>query len=156
MLSSLMVSIAILLFTYIKIKPTNNQNFVFKCSSDVVYDVVYNEETYTLDALYILVLNNSKQGFLHISGVVRQGKIKNDIDRVYYFDYMESKEINMYTVNLKSEKIRHYDSVDSDFFHAYFLPDKPGSQLYVEATEIANNTYYFKGASYPFFICTSN
>lgn len=126
-----------------------------KCEADVRYDVFEEDEHHTLDALYVFALGARNQGFLHITGVLNSKSKKKDIDRTYSFTFKKNGKVGLYGIQIFKEKVSAYDGVDSAFFHTYFLPDKPGEELYIKASSPDGDLYLFEGFSYPFFMCTT-
>ncbi|MDS1916212.1 hypothetical protein QSI79_23255 [Enterobacter asburiae] len=138
---------------YITYKSTQQEVLIKKCEADVVYDVYDGEKKYTLDALYVLAIDSKSKGFLHISGVMKSEGKKEDLDRTYSFNYKNNEKIGVYGIKIFKEKISTYDTINNNFFHTYFLPDKPGEELYIKASSPEQGLYLFEGFSYPFFMC---
>ena len=147
-----LVSLAVLVFVFFK--SPKKDSYVFKCEADVRYDVDNGDEASSIDALYVLTLGRNKKGFLHMSGVVKRGGGKFDLSRTYYFDYAQNEKINVYKVLITEEKKSIYDAVDSQFFHETFMPEKPGSSMYIKAGKIRDNLYVFDGFTYTHLLCS--
>lgn len=128
--------------------------FIQKCEADVRYNVYDDGEQHSLDALYVLAMNAKNQGFLHITGVINHNGKKENIDRTYNFTFKKNGKVGLYSIQIFKEKVSLYDSVDSGFFHTYFLPDRPGEDLYIKASSPDKGLYFFEGFSYPFFMCS--
>ncbi|HFS8112842.1 TPA: hypothetical protein ACH2I9_004200 [Enterobacter asburiae] len=153
-----MISLTIILAAaigFMLYKNPRQDTLIQKCEADVRYDVFEDGEQHTLDALYVLALGTKKQGFLHITGVLNSKGKKVDIDRTYNFTLKKNGKVGLYGIQIFKEKVSSYDDVDSDFFHTYFLPDKPGEELYIKASSPDTGLYLFEGFSYPFFMCNS-
>lgn len=136
------------------LKYAKNDAYVFKCDADVQYYVDDGNETSSIDALYVLTLGANKKGFLHMSGVVKRAGEKLDLSRTYYFDYVHNEKINVYKALITEEKVSIFDAVDSAYFQKTFLPDKPGSSVYIKAAKIRENLYIFDGFSYTHLLCS--
>jgi|SRR5690606_4337188 len=151
------ISFAIILaaiVSYMLYKKPLHDVLILKCEADVRYDVFEEGKQHTLDALYVLALGTRNQGFLHITGVLNSKGKKEDIDRTYNFTFKKNGEVGLYGIKIFKEKVSSYDGVDSNFFHTYFLPDRPGEDLYIKAISPDNGLYLFGGFSYPFFMCS--
>ncbi|CND13648.1 Uncharacterised protein [Yersinia intermedia] len=151
---SLLAIIAIL--GYFFSKNQKNNTYAFKCEADVKYDVDDTRGVSSIDALYVLTLGTDGKGLLHMSGVVRQMGQKLDLNRTYYFDFTKHEKIDIYKALITEEKVSVYDAVDNQFFHETFLPEKPGSYLYIKARKIKENLYIFDGFSYTHLLCASS
>lgn len=130
--------------------------YTFKCEADVKYNVNDSIDTFSIDALYVLTLSRDGKGLLHMSGVVNRMGKKLDLNRTYYFDYTKHEKIGIYKILINREKVSVYDVVDNQFFHETFLPEKPGSEFYIKATNIKDNLYIFEGFSYTHLLCASS
>ncbi|ELE9247844.1 hypothetical protein RM352_004280 [Enterobacter kobei] len=153
-----MISLAVILAAavgFMLYKNPRQDVLIQKCEADVRYDVFEEGQQHTLDALYVLALGARNQGFLHITGVLSSKGKKEDIDRTYSFTFKKNGKVGLYGIQIFKEKVSAYDGVDSNFFHTYFLPDKPGEELYIKASSPDNGLYLFEGFSYPFFMCTT-
>jgi hypothetical protein len=152
-----MIAIAVMLTVVLGImlykKPTQDV-LIQKCEADVRYDVYADGQQHTLDALYVLVVDARNKGFLHITGVLNSEGKKKDIDRTYSFTFKKNEKVGLYGIKILNEKVSLYDGVDSNYFHAYFSPYKPGDDLYIKASSPDEGLYFFQGFSYPFFMCT--
>ncbi|EMJ5884531.1 hypothetical protein RVX78_004591 [Enterobacter cloacae] len=152
-----MISLAVILAAavgFMLYKNPRNDVLIQKCEADVRYDVYEEGELHTLDALYVLAVGPRNQGFLHITGVLNSKGKKKDIDRTYSFTFKENGKVGLYGIQIFKEKVSSYDGVDSNIFHDYFLPDKPGEELYIKASSPDGGLYLFQGFSYSFFMCT--
>lgn len=148
---ALLCSFGIFLFTVIKFY--KKDSYVYKCESDVRFDVSENGKTSSIDALYVLTLGQKKNGFIHMTGVVKVDGKKLDLNRTYYFDYTKNEKIDVYNFLIKKEDVSVYDSVDSKFFQETFLPEKPGASVYIKPGKIKDNLFIFDGFGYTHMIC---
>lgn len=122
----------------------------------MLYDVRYSDGNVTLDAVYALVLGKGRNGFLQVNGVVKKDGHKSNVDRIYYFNFEKNEKVGVYKVKIFREKISTSDTTNSQLFHSRFLPDKPGEDVYIKASNIEDNIYFIEGFSSPYFMCTEN
>ncbi|MGL5388499.1 MAG: FidL-like protein [Enterobacterales bacterium] len=126
------------------------------CDSEQIITISNSKEEAKLDALYSLIFNHDNTGLLRAVGAVSINGEYYGLNRVLHFNYVKERSGKMYKFTITEEKINRADTLSTELFHTYFLPEKPGDSFFAGIKNLNENAIFVRGLTYPYFICKTH
>lgn len=130
-----------------------NKTKTIFCVSEQVVNVMTVDATAKMDTSTSILLYGDGKGLVKNLGRIVFNGENFEVNRTLYIQYTDDDNDGIYNVIINEEKLSPGDTVPSEIFHKYFLPEKPGDIFLVKMKILNRNALVISGLSNPYFIC---